>query len=57
MIIHLTDALIKASLDEMSQHFPKPYECFGGYIKILSDLYIHEQYNTIYMSPYLIKLF
>ena len=38
MIIHWTVGLIKASLDKMSQHFPKPYECSGGYIKNLSDL-------------------
>ena len=38
MIAHLIAGLIKKDLVEMSQHFPKPYEPFGGDINVKFDL-------------------
>ena len=37
MIIHLIVGFIKKTLHKMSQYFPKPYEPFGGDIKIKVD--------------------
>ena len=37
MIIHLIAGFIKKTLHKMSQYFPKPYEPFGGDIKIKAD--------------------
>ena len=37
MIIHLIAGFIKKTLHKMSQYFPKPYEPFGGDIKIKVD--------------------
>ena len=34
VIIHLIAGLIKKTLYKMSQHFPKPYEPFGGDINV-----------------------
>ena len=39
MIIHLIVGLIKKILYKMSQHFPKPYEPFGGDINAKVDLF------------------
>ena len=38
MIVHLIVGLIKKTLYKMSQYFPKPYEPFGGDIKVTFDL-------------------
>ena len=38
MIIILKPGLIKKTLYKMSQHFPKPYEPFGGNINVKIDL-------------------
>ena len=38
MIILLIVGLIKKTLNKMSQHFPKPYEQFGGDINVTVDL-------------------
>ena len=34
MIIRLIVGMVKKKLHKMSQCFPKPYECFGGNVKI-----------------------
>ena len=38
MIIHLIVGLMKKTLYKMSQYFPKPYETFGGNVKVELDL-------------------
>ena len=38
MIIHLIVGLIKKTLHQMIQYFPKPYEPFGGHINVKVDL-------------------
>ena len=41
MIIHLIVGLIKDTLYEMSQYFPKSYRNFGGNVKVELDLSSH----------------
>ena len=38
IIIHLIDGLIKNILHKVSQHFPKPNNCFDGNVKVELDL-------------------
>ena len=38
MIIHLIARLINKTLCKMNRYFPKPYEPFGGNIKVKVDL-------------------
>ena len=38
MMIHLIAGLIKKTLYKMSQYFPKPYDPFGGSIRVKVDL-------------------
>ena len=38
IIIHFVVGLLKRTLHKMSKYFPKPYEPFGGDIKVKVDL-------------------